>query len=40
MIESEGQNQKLPTSGPIGYITVAVMGPQRFIAGDEIKDSP
>ena len=35
------QNQQWPTSGPGGYITLAVWGgPQRFRAGDKIRSGP
>ena len=34
MLQSEGQNQKRPTSGPNGYVTPTVSGlPQHFRAG-------
>ena len=40
MLHSEGQNQNWPTSGPSGYITLAVWGPQSFRAGDKNRSGP
>ena len=41
MLQSGGQNQQWPTSGPGGYITPAVWGgPQRFRAGNKIMCGP
>ena len=41
MLHSGGQNQRWPTSGPGGYITLAVWGDPRCCrAGDKIRSGP
>ena len=40
MLWSGGQNQQLPTSGQIGYITPTVWGPQCFGVGDKTSNCP
>ena len=39
-LQSGGQNQKWPTNGRFGYITIAVWGLQHFRAGDKIRSGP